>query len=83
VQDLINTPFLDYTPFTFSVLATGSSMTLEFAGRNGAGYFALDDVSVEAGSAAGVPETGNSALLLGATLVGLLFLQRRFAASAI
>ena len=83
VQDLINTPFLDYTPFTFSVLATSSSMTLEFAGRNGAGYFALDDISVEAGSAAGVPDTGSTALLLGAALMGLIFFQRRFSAGAI
>jgi hypothetical protein len=82
-QDLINASDFGYTLYSFSIVTTGSSLTLEFAGRNGPGFFKLDDVSVEPRSASAVPDTGCSALLLGAALVGLILRRRRFAASAI
>ena len=75
VQDLINAGIFGYTPYSFSVLGTGSPLTLEFAGRNGGAFFDLDDVSVEARSAT-APEAGSSALLLGAALMGLILIQR-------
>jgi hypothetical protein len=83
VLDLNNAPDFGYTLYSFSALATGSSLTVEFAARNGPGYFYLDDVSVESRFANGIPDTGSSAMLLGASLVGLILLQRRFAVSVI
>lgn len=55
-------------------------MTLEFAGRNGAGYFAFDDVSVEPRAASGVPDTGPHLDAVAARYdgyVGLKFFVRR------
>jgi hypothetical protein len=54
-----------YQQFTFSSLATGSSITLDIAGRNASGALLLDDVSVT--SRASVPDEGST--------FGLLFLS--------
>lgn len=83
VQDLIDAPDFGYTQYNFSALATGSSLTLELAGRNAPGFFYLDDVSVVARAANGVPDAGSSAILLGTALMGFIFLQRRFAVRVI
>jgi hypothetical protein len=78
ILDLLNAPGFSYTQFTFTGLAaTGSSTTLEFAGKSGDGGYFLDDISVTAGAAANVPDAGSSALLLGLGLAGVVFLQRR------
>ena len=37
-----------YVNYTFSVVATGSTTTIDFAFRNDPGYFSLDDISVTA-----------------------------------
>ncbi|MEY2527445.1 MAG: hypothetical protein QOE73_2216 [Verrucomicrobiota bacterium] len=75
--DLIDSPTFAYTQFNFSVLAAGSSLTLEFAGRNPPDFYFLDDISVEA-RAAGVPDSGSSLAVLTIGLTGLLLFQRAF-----
>ena len=59
-----------YVEYSFSVVATGSTTTIDFAFRNDPGYFSLDDVRVIAAdrptTPAGtpsVPEPGSIALL--------------------
>ncbi len=74
--DLIDSGDLPYTQFTFTGLATGSSMTLEFAGRNARNFSHLDDVSVTPG--AGVPDSGSTAMLLGVSAAALLLARMRF-----
>jgi hypothetical protein len=80
VLDLVAAPDFGYTLYSFSAQATGSSLTLEFAGRQAVGNFFLDDVSVEPRDVIGngVPDTGSSALLLAFALVGLAFTRRAF-----
>jgi len=61
-----------YGMFTFDhLLATGTSTTLEFEGRNGPAFDFLDNVSVTQN----VPDAGSSALLLGLALVGLVLVR--------
>jgi hypothetical protein len=66
-------PQFDVNPgwgtFTFSLQATGALTTLEFDGRNAPSYDFLDNVSVN------VPDTGNSALLLGLAMAGLILIR--------
>jgi VPDSG-CTERM motif len=76
VLDLIDSPDLLYTQFSFFGLATGSSMTLEFAGRNVPSAYLLDDVSVTPG--AGVPDSGSTAMLFGLSATALLLARMRF-----
>lgn len=64
-----------YQQFTLSSLATGSSITLDIAGRNATGALLLDDVSVT--SRASVPDEGSTIGLLLLSLAGL-FGARRF-----
>ena len=72
VLDLIDSGTIPYTQFNFTGLATGSSMTLEFAGRNSPSFTTLDDVSVTA-----VPDRGSAVSLLGFGLFGLAALRRK------
>ena len=67
--DLIDSGDLPYTQFTFSGLATGSSMTLEFAARNVVSFSFLDDVSVTPPSS--VPES-SSTFSLAALVIPLM-----------
>ena len=76
VLDLIDSGDLPYTQFTFTGLATGSSMTLEFAGRNYPSFSYLDDVSVTPSS--GVPDSGSTAMLFGVSAAALLLARMRF-----
>jgi hypothetical protein len=46
ISDLTNIPGAGYTQYTFVVMATGTSTTLQFGGRSPPGYLLLDDVSV-------------------------------------
>jgi hypothetical protein len=66
---LTNAPPFDYTHYTFTGTATGSSTVLEFGFYNPPAYYYLDDVGVNA-----VPEPGTLGLIgLGALgLVGAL-----------
>jgi hypothetical protein len=57
----------DYTPFTFTEVATGPTTTIMFSFRNDPAYLALDDISVTTASGA-VPEP--SSLVLAA--IGIL-----------
>jgi hypothetical protein len=61
---------LPWTPYTFTVEATGSSSTISFAGQDTGGYYWVDNVSV-------IPEPA-SMLLFGPGLVGLAAVRRRF-----
>ena len=64
-DDVATTPGFAHRSFT--VVATGTSTIVEFLATNPNGFFALDNVSVEATV---IPEPGALALLL-AGLVGL------------
>jgi hypothetical protein len=73
VLDLIDTgdpANLDYRHFTLAGLATGSSTTLEFAGRNVPNFSYLDDVSVTA--SVSVADSGSTAMLFGVSAAALL-----------
>jgi hypothetical protein len=61
-----NANAFDYTPFTFTGIAQGSSATLSFAFQNDNSVFHLDNVS-----ASSVPEPG-ALWLLGSGLLGLI-----------
>ena len=64
-----------YGTFTFnSLLATGSSTTLEFEGFNAPSFDYLDNVSV---TPAGVPDSGSTVSLLSFALLGVAVLQRK------
>ena len=67
-----------YGTFTFTERATGTSTTLEFDGRNLPSYDFLDNVSVQQ-----VPDAGNSALLLGLAMAGLVLIRPAFLRSAL
>ncbi len=73
--DLVNSADFGYTQFTYTAQATGTSLEIEFAGRNpGTGIFALDGVSVTPALGHGVPETGSTAcftLLAAGSLLAL------------
>ena len=73
VLDELNATAFPYTQFTFSLLATGSSTTLEFQAYHVPSYFGLDDVSVTNS----VPDASSTAMLLGLALSGLSFLRRK------
>lgn len=72
--DLMDSSGFPYTEFNYSLLATGSSLTLEFAGRNARALYILDDVDVEAG-AAGVPDSGSTLAIAVTAFVGLFFFR--------
>jgi hypothetical protein len=79
VLDLIDTgdpANLDYRHFTFAGLGTGSSTTVEFAGRNVVNFSYLDDVSVTA--SASVPDSGSTAMLFGVSAAALLLARMGF-----
>lgn len=87
VRDPTNafTSSFGYTQYTFTGLmaaASSTTTTLTFSSYNNGGVFYLDDVSLNLATpnGAGVPDAGNSAMLLGGALVGLIALQRRLAA---
>jgi hypothetical protein len=62
-----------YQQFTFTgLLASGSSTDLQFGFRNEPSFWDLDDVSVEPGGPAGVPDTGTTFSLLGFASLGLV-----------
>ncbi|HVS36826.1 MAG TPA: carbohydrate binding domain-containing protein [Gemmataceae bacterium] len=63
---VVATPYIQYT---YTVQATATSSTLQFAARDDPGYWYLDDVSVDPTSSA-APEP-SSTLLLGVGAVGL------------
>lgn len=73
VLDEFNTTAFPYTQFTFHLLATGSSTTLQFQAYHVPSYFGLDDVSVTNS----VPDAGSTAMLLGLALSGLSFFRRK------
>jgi len=69
--NLLNADEFLYTHHMFTVVATGSLSTIQFAGANADGFFDLDDVSVTP-----VPEPA-TILLVGAGLVGIGLLRKR------
>jgi hypothetical protein len=77
VLDLIDTgDHAHYRHFTLAGLATGSSTTVEFAGRNAVNFSYLDDVSVTA--SASVPDSGSTAMLFGVSAAALLLARMGF-----
>lgn len=72
VLNLVNASSFPYTEFTFDVVATGSSTTLAFAGREVPAWFSLDNVSVNPDPAndSTIPEPA-SVVLLGSVLICL------------
>ncbi|HLI11724.1 MAG TPA: PEP-CTERM sorting domain-containing protein [Alphaproteobacteria bacterium] len=68
---------LTWTQYTFDVIASLASSTLQFAFRNDPSYQGLDDVSVtDLGTPGTVPEPSSLALF-GAALAGFGFMARR------
>ena len=57
-------PGKPYTLYQFSVLGTGSPMTLEFNFRNDPAFFLLDNVVVTERSATAIPEPGAWTLMI-------------------
>jgi hypothetical protein len=73
IFSLVNAPEFNWTEETFVVVATSSSTTLAFAGRENPAWYGLDNVSVTPG---GVPEPA-SLFLLGSGLLGIGGLARK------
>ena len=73
IFSLVNAPEFNWTEETFVLVATSSSTTLSFAGRENPAWYGLDDVSVTPG---GVPEPA-SLFLLGSSLLGIGGLARK------
>ena len=61
-----------FATFTFHEIATGTSTTLVFEGRNAPSFDFLDNVSVVA-----TPDGGSTFSLLGVALLGLATLRRK------
>jgi hypothetical protein len=76
---LVNASAFDYTLYSFTEVATSTTTTLAFAGREVPSWYDLDNVSVTGTSA--VPEPGYLAILP-AGLVALLFARKRRAVQA-
>lgn len=73
VLSLVNVASFDYTEYTFSVVASGASTDLAFAGRENPAWYGLDNVSVVDVT---TPEPGFM-LLLAVGLVSLYAFRRR------
>lgn len=52
---LLNAPVQGYKQYTFTLTASSASTSISFGGRNGPGYFVLDDIAVNPGSTSTVP----------------------------
>ena len=78
LRELQDTPIFTYQQFTFMARATGFATPLTFAGRNNAGFYALDDISVTENVPEAVPEASTTVSLgLLLTLGAIVTVARR------
>jgi len=77
IFDQTNIPEQGFQTYSFSVLATGSSTSLEFGFQNDPTFFHMDNVSAAAEPAPGAVPVPAAAWLLGSGLLGLVGVSRR------